>query len=216
MPAKRAISEDNIEPASACRPFDADAAGSVFGEGAGVVVLESLESARSRGARIYAELAGTGQSNSINAVYEHLEPDGKGLQIAIANAMAEAQIRPHDLDLIIPHGTGIPEDDLAEAKAIRSALGEAAAKTPVWPTKSMLSNTGAAGGAIDVVAAACAMKDGRIPAAKNCDTKADGCALNIVMQPQERNLHYVLCCSYTFGGQTAAVILKSPSGEMEG
>jgi 3-oxoacyl-[acyl-carrier-protein] synthase II len=116
------------------------------------------------------------------------------------------------LDLIIPHGTGIPSDDLAEAKAIQSALGEAAANTPVWPTKSMLSNTGAAGGAIDVVAAVCAMSDGRIPAAKNCENKAEGCKLNIVTQPQESDLNYVLCCSYTFGGQTAAVVLKKFDG----
>ena len=179
-------------------------------------MLENLDNARSRGAKIYAEVIGTGQSNSINAVYEHLEPDGKGLQIAIAKAMAEAHIRPEDLDLIIPHGTGIPQDDLTEAKAIQSVLGEAAVNTAVWPTKSMLSNTGAASGGIDVVAAVCAMQDGRIPAARNCDRKADGCRLNIVMQPQKRNLHYVLCCSYTFGGQTAAVVLKSFDGETEG
>jgi len=80
----------------------------------------------------------------------------------------------------------------------------------------MLSNTGAASGALDVIAAVCAMNDGKIPAAKNCDSKADGCNLNIVMQPQERNLRYVLCCSYTFGGQTTAVVLKSFDGETEG
>jgi len=213
---KRAISGNDIEPASACRPFDAEAKGSVFGEGAGVIVLENLDHARARGAKIYAELVGTGQSNSIHTVYEHLEPDGKGLQIAIEKAMADAQIQPQDLDLIIPHGTGIPADDLAEARAIRSALGEAAANTAVWPTKSMLSNTGAASGALDVIAAVCAMNDGKIPAAKNCDSKADGCNLNIVIQPQERNLRYVLCCSYTFGGQTTAVVLKSFDGETEG
>jgi 3-oxoacyl-[acyl-carrier-protein] synthase II len=118
------------------------------------------------------------------------------------------------LDLIIPHGTGIAADDLAEAAAIEAALGEAAAKIPVWPTKSMLSNTGAAGGALDVIAAVCAMADGKIPAAKNCDRKADGCNLNIVNQPQKAKIRYVLCCSYTYGGQTAAVVLKNPRGEM--
>jgi 3-oxoacyl-(acyl-carrier-protein) synthase len=112
------------------------------------------------------------------------------------------------LDLIIPHGTGIAADDLAEAKAIQAALGEAAAKTAVWPTKSMLSNTGAASGAIDVIAAVCAMAEGKIPAAKNCDKKADGCNLNIANQPQEKIIRYALSCSYTYGGQTAAVVLK--------
>ena len=207
---KRVTGENNDEPASACRPFDADAKGSVFGEAAGIVILENLENAQRRGAKIYAEVVGTGQSNNINPAYEHLEPDGYGLQIAIEKAMANAQIEPKDLGLVIPHGTGIAADDLAEAKAIQAALGDAAAKTAVWPTKSMLSNTGAASGAIDLVAAVCAMADGRIPAAKNCDRKADGCNLNIVKQPHETDIRYALCCSYTYGGQTAAVVLKGP------
>ncbi|MHC4560455.1 MAG: beta-ketoacyl-[acyl-carrier-protein] synthase family protein [Planctomycetota bacterium] len=205
---KRATSGNNDKPASACRPFDANARGSVFGEAAGVVILESLENAKKRDAKIYAEVVGFGQSNNINPAYEHIEPDGKGIRIAIEKAMADARIRPEDLDLIIPHGTGIADDDLAEAKAIKAALGEAAVKTPVWPTKSMISNTGAAGGAIDVIAAVCAMNDGKIPAAKNCDRKADGCNLNIVNQPCQTNIRYALCCSYTYGGQTAALILK--------
>ncbi len=210
---KRAAAENNDKPASACRPFDADAKGSIFGEGAGIVILENLENARRRGARIYAEVAGIGLSNSINPVYERLEPDGKGVQIAIEKAMADAQIKPEDLDLIIPHGTGIPADDLAEAKAIEAVLGEAVAKVAVWPIKSMLSNTGAASGAIDVIAAVCAIRDSRIPPAKNCDRKADGCNLNIVREPVRKKIRYALCCSYTYGGQTAAVVLKSFDGE---
>ncbi|MHC4686089.1 MAG: beta-ketoacyl-[acyl-carrier-protein] synthase family protein [Planctomycetota bacterium] len=204
---KRATSENNT---SACRPFDANAKGSVFGEAAGIVILENLENAQGRGAKIYAEVAGLGQSNNINPAYEHLEPNGYGLQIAIEKAMADAHIVSKDLDLIIPHGTGIAADDLAEAKAIQAALGDAATKTAVWPTKSMLSNTGAASGALDVIAAVRAMADGKIPAAKNCYRKADGCNLNIVKQPQETDIRHALCCSYTYGGQTAAVVLKRP------
>jgi len=207
---KRATISSNDLPGSACRPFDADAKGSVFGEGAGTVVLESLENARTRGAKIYAEVVGTGQSSSINPVYEHLEPDGKSTQIAIEKALAEAQIEPAALDLVIPHGTGIPGDDLAEAKAIQTVLGSAAKNTPVWPTKSMLSNTGAASGAIDLIAAVCAMTEGKIPAAKNCQKKAAGCNLNIVTKPLQKSIRYALCCSYTYGGQTAAVILRRP------
>ena len=205
---KRTTSEHNDAPTSACRPFDADAKGSVFGEAAGLVILEDLDHAARRGAKVYAEVVGFGQSNNINPAYEHLEPDGKGIRIAIEKALAEARIGPEDLDLIIPHGTGIPADDRAEAVAIEAALGEAAAKIPVWPTKSMLSNTGAAAGALDVVAAVCAMNDGKIPAAKNCDRKAEACNLNIVNQPQEANIRHALCCSYSYGGQTAAVILR--------
>jgi len=122
--------------------------------------------------------------------------------------MADANIKPEDLDLIIPHGTGIPADDLAEAAAIQAAIGDTAARPTVWPTKSMLSNTGAAAGALDIIAALCAMADGKIPAAKNCDRKAEGCNLNIVTQLQQKNIRYALCCSYTHGGQTAAVVLK--------
>jgi len=211
---KRATSENNDDPAGSCRPFDADAKGSVFGEGAGMLILEEVENAKRRGSKIYAEIAGSGQSNGINPAYEQLEPSGYGLQIAIEKAMADAKIKPGDLDLIIPHGTGITADDLAEAKAIEAALGEKARKIPVWPTKSMLSNTGAAGGALDVVAAVCAMAEGKIPAAKNCDQKADGCNLNIIKQPLQKEICYALCCSYTYGGQTAALVLKSFDGEM--
>ena len=206
---KRATSQNNDDPASACRPFDANAKGSVFGEAAGVVILENLEYAERRGAKIYAEVVGIGQSNNINPVYERLEPNGYGLQIAIEKAMADAQIQPEDLDLVIPHGTGISGDDLAEATAIQAALGDAAAEIPVWPTKSMLSNTGAAGGAVDIVAAVCAINEGKIPAAVNCDTKADGCSLNITAEPRDTKIRYALSCSYTYGGQTAAVVLRN-------
>ena len=183
----------------------------MFGEAAGAVILENLDHAAGRGAKIYAEVIGFGQSNNINPVYERLESDGKGIQIAIDKAMDDARITPEDLDLIIPHGTGIPADDRAEAQAIQAALGEATAKIPVWPTKSMLSTTGAASGALDVIAGMYAMNDGKIPAAKNCDRKAEGCNLNISDQPQEIKIRHALCCSYTYGGQTAAVVLKRPS-----
>jgi len=208
---KRATIDNNDRPAAACRPFDADAKGSVFGEAAGIIVLENIDRAGQRGAKIYAEVAGVGHSNNINTAYEHLEPDGKGIQIAIEKAMADAQIEADDLDLIVPHGTAIAADDLAEAGAIEAALGKVAKDIPVWPTKSMLSNTGAAAGALDVIAAVCAMDEGKLPAAKNCDRKADGCNLNIVTQSQQKKIRYALCCSYTYGGQTAAVVLSRPS-----
>lgn len=205
---KRATTQGNDNPAASCRPFDADATGSVFGEAAGIIIAENYEYAKKRGAKIYAEIAGTGQSCSINKDLEHIEPDGKGIAIAIENALDDACTKPTDLDLIIPHGTGIPADDLAEAKAIENVLGNTVKDTPVWPTKSMLSNTGAAGGALDVIAAAFAITENIIPAAKNCDKKTEGCNLNIVKKPMKKDIRYVLCCSYTYGGQTAAVVLK--------
>lgn len=205
---KRATSRHNNDPESSCRPFDANASGSVFGDGAGIVVLESLENATKRGAKIYAEVVGTGQSSSINPVYEHIEPDGKGVTIAIKKALAQTNISPKEIDLIIPHGTGIPEDDLAEAKGIEIALGSEIKRIPVWPTKSMLSNTGAACGGLDVIAAAFAIRDGLIPPAKNCEKITSGCNLNIVKEKTRADIRYTLCCGYTYGGQTAAVILK--------
>ncbi len=195
-------------PEAACRPFDTDARGSIFGEGAGMVVLENLDHARTRGARILAELVGVGQSHSTNPAYERLEPDGEGLRIAMEKALEDAGIGPDELDLVIPHGTGVPHDDRAEANAIAATLGPAARNVPVWPTKSMLSTTGAASGALDLVAAVQAIAEGMIPAARNFTTPAEGCDLNIVTSPRQGEIRNALCCSYTHGGQTAALVVK--------
>ena len=211
---KRTTSANNDDPKRACRPFDADAKGSVFGEGAGMVMLETLKGALDRGAKIYAEVSGFGGSNSLNAAYEHLEPDGKGVRIAIEQALAEAGIEPGDLDLIIPCGSGIPQDDAAEATALADALGPAVESIPVWPIKSMTSHTGAAAGAIEVIAAVMAMQKGKIPAAVNCEKKIKGCNLNISTKPQDKQIHYALCCGYSFGGQTAALVLKNFEGQV--
>jgi 3-oxoacyl-[acyl-carrier-protein] synthase II len=197
-------------PEAACRPFEAEAHGSVFGEGAGVVVLENLEHARKRGARILAELVGIGQSHSINPAYERLEPDGKGLQIAIEQAIADAGIGPDELDLVIPHGTGVPEDDRAEARAIAAALGPAVRRVPVWPTKSMLSTTGAACGALDLIAAVRAIAESIVPAARNFEKPAQGCELNVATQTRRCRIRHALCCGYTHGGQTAALVVRHP------
>jgi 3-oxoacyl-[acyl-carrier-protein] synthase II len=210
---KRATCECNEAPEGACRPFDAEATGSVFGEGGGILVLEELERARRRKAKIYAEVVGFGCSSSLNPVYEQLEQDGRGVQIAIEKGLAEAGIRPSELDLIVPHGTGISADDAAEARGIAKSLGAAASEVPVWPTKSILSNTGAASGALDVIAAVCAMRAGIIPTAYNLRVKAVGCALNINTQERKKAIRYALCCSYTYGGQTAALVLKNVNGQ---
>ena len=211
---KRSTCDYNDQPDKSCRPFDSQATGSVFGEAGGLIVLEDMGRAIKRGVKIYAEIVGLGSSISINPAYEQMEPSGKGIQIAIESAMAEANISPDELDLIIPHGTGIPADDLAEATAIQNALGEAAEKIPCWPIKSLLSNTGAASSAIDVIVAAKAISEGMIGSAKNCDDKADGCKLNINGKLIQAPIRYALCCSYTFGGQTAAVILKNIKDEI--
>jgi 3-oxoacyl-[acyl-carrier-protein] synthase II len=206
---KRATANYNDNPAGACRPFAADAKGSVFGEAAATIVIENSETAKQRGAKVYAQIAGFGQSCSINKRYECLEPDGKGVQYAIEAAMEQAKIKPSQLDLIIPHGTGVFDDDIAEARGIQNAMGGVVDAIPVFPTKSMVSNTGAAAGAVDVVAACCAIRDGIIPAAKNCQQKNKECKLNIAKSQIKKKINYVLCTSYTYGGQTAAVVLKN-------
>ncbi len=209
---KRVTNQNNDDPTTAVRPFDADAKGSVFGEGSGMLVLEELEHAKARGAVIHAELAGTGSSNNISKAYEHLEANGKPVQYAIENALEDAGITAEDIDLIIPHGIGIAVDDLAEARGIQNALGDAAKTIPTWPTKSMLSTTGAASGAIDVVLAIKAIETGTIGPAKNIENKAPGCELNISTELQQRDITYVLCCSYSFGGNTTALIIKKYNG----
>ncbi|MFC1764076.1 beta-ketoacyl-[acyl-carrier-protein] synthase family protein [Planctomycetota bacterium] len=206
----RATEQGNDTPETAYRPFAADATGAVFGEGAAILVLENLDMARKRGATIVAELAGTGQSISLNPDYRHLEPDGKGIQIAVEKAMADADIGPDDLDLVIPHGMAIPADDSAEAQGLAAALGTAVKDIAVLPTKGLMSNTGAACGAVDTIVAALALQNGQIPAACNCIPRATDCALNIIQEPQSRPLRYALSCSYTYGGHTAAVVLRNP------
>jgi 3-oxoacyl-[acyl-carrier-protein] synthase II len=206
---RRAVSTRDGDPDTVCRPFDAGARGSIFGEGAGMVVLESLDHARARNARILAEIAGVGSSHSMCPGYERLEPGGRSVQMAAKEALDDAEIGPEDLDLVMPHGTAVPEDDHAEAQGLEAALGPAAGRVPVWPTKSMLSTTGAASGALDVVAAVRAMVDGVIPPAKNFDQPAEGCRLNVITKRRDGPLGHALCCSYTFGGQTAALVLKA-------
>jgi 3-oxoacyl-[acyl-carrier-protein] synthase II len=205
----RATTENNDNPETACRPFDTDAKGSVFGVGAGMLVLEDKDFAEKRGAKILAELVGFGESNNINNAFNRLEAGAKGTQIAIEMALEDAGITADQIDLIIPHGTGVAADDLAEATAIANALGDAAANAITLPTKSMLSNTSAAAGALDLIAAIKAMQTSTIPAAKNCENKAAGCELNISQSQQQKEIRYALCTSYTYGGQTAAVVIKN-------
>ncbi len=205
---KRVTTCGNSEPEKACRPFDISASGSVFGEAAAMVLLETETHAKNRSAKIYCEIAGFGQSNNLSTDYTRLESDGKGLQIAIETALTQAGISADDIDLIIPHGTAIAKDDRAESTAIFAALGDKARGIAVFPTKSFLSNTGAASSALDIVVAVKAMETGIIPAAINFDSPADGCCLNINTKLQKKQIRHTLCCSYTYGGQTSAIVLR--------
>lgn len=203
----RTANDSNNQPEQACRPFDKEATGSVFGEAAGVLVLEELEFAKARNAVITAEIVGSASSNSLNSNYTHLEKDGRGLQVAIQKALAEAGIQPEQIDLIIPTGTGIFDDDKAEAAALQAVFGSSLPSIHVWPIKSMISHTGAAAGAIDTIAAVEAINHQMIGPGKNFTSNAD-CELNISTEVINKEINYALCCGYSFGGQTAALIIK--------
>ncbi|MHC5082373.1 MAG: beta-ketoacyl-[acyl-carrier-protein] synthase family protein [Planctomycetota bacterium] len=205
---KRATFDANEKPHEACRPFSSDAAGSVFGEGAGVLVLEELENAKGREATIMAEVLGTASSNSLNTPYEHLEADGKGLSIAIEKALTEAGVTADQIDLIVPTGAGIPEDDKAEVAGLKAVFGDGLKDISVWPIKSMVSHTGAAAGGIDLVATSLAIANQKIGPAINFTSPAEGCELNIATEATDKTINYALCCGYSSGGQTAAVVLK--------
>ena len=204
---KRLTTTANDRPLEACRPFDKNAGGAVFGEAGGVLVLEELEFAKSRSASILAEIVGTASSNSLNTEYAHLEQDGKGLEIAIHKAIDQAGIQPDEIDLIIPAGTGIPTDDKAEAAALKAVFGSSLKSIHVWPIKSMVTHTGAAAGAIDMIAAVKAIENGVIGPAINCE-QPDDYGLNIANEKTEKPIRYALCCGYSFGGQTSAIVLK--------
>ncbi len=208
---KRSTSDYNDQPQKAVRPFDAAASGSVFGEAAGVLVLEELSFAESRQAPILAEIVGCASSNSLSTVFEHLEPDGQGIRIAIEKALAEAGIGPDQVDLVIPAGTGIPDDDKAEAAALKAVFGDRS-DLAVWPIKSMTTHTGAAAGAIDLVAAVQAVSRQFIGSAVNYDDPAPDCDLNIVQKSTAKTIRFALCCGYSFGGQTAALVIKRYEG----
>jgi 3-oxoacyl-[acyl-carrier-protein] synthase II len=204
----RTATNSNDSPEQACRPFDANAAGAVFGEAAGVLVLEELEFAKTRNATIAAEIVGAASSNSLNIDYAHLEPSGEGLQIAIQKALDEAGIRPNQIDLIVPTGTGIAADDKAEAAALKAVFGSALESISVWPIKSVVSHAGAAAGAIDMIAAIGAVAHQKIGPAKTFASAATGCELNIATEAVDKKINYALCCGYSFGGQTASLVIK--------
>jgi 3-oxoacyl-[acyl-carrier-protein] synthase II len=203
----RTATDSNDSPEKACRPFDANADGSVFGEAAGVVVMEELEFAKARKAVIAAEIVGSASSNSLNTDFAHLEEDGEGLQIAIRKALEEATIQPDQIDLVVPTGTGIVADDKAEAAALKAVFGSSLSSLHVWPIKGMVSHTGAAAGAIDVIAAIGAITHQKIGPVKHIESAADR-GLNIATEPVDKEINYALCCGYSFGGQTAALVIK--------
>lgn len=196
------------DPLRASIPFDKDRDGFVLGEGAGVVMLEELEHAKKREARIYAELAGYGATADAYHITSPAE-DGNGAAKAMTLAMEEGGITPSEVDYINAHGTGTHHNDLFETKAIKAALGDAADKVVISSTKSMIGHLlGAAGGA-EFVACVKSIQDGFIHQTAGTRQAGEGCDLNYAIgAPIRKELRYVLTNSLGFGGHNATLLLK--------
>jgi 3-oxoacyl-[acyl-carrier-protein] synthase II len=201
----RAMSKRNDEPQRASRPFDKDRDGFVLGEGAGIVILEEREFALSRGATIYAEIVGYGLSND---AYDMVAPDGIGARSAMLNALKDAGMSPEEIDHINPHATSTPAGDLAETQAIKAVFGSHAYKIPISATKSMTGHLLGGAGAIEAIAAVCALRDGIVPPTLNLDNPDTECDLDYVPHKARKlPIGTAMSNSFGFGGHNATIIL---------
>ncbi|MDO8617245.1 MAG: beta-ketoacyl-ACP synthase II [Dehalococcoidia bacterium] len=212
MANMRALSTRNDEPERACRPFDLHRDGFVYGEGAAAMVVETLEHARARGARIYAELAGgavTSDAYHITAP----DPTGEAAALAIARALKAASLQPADVDLIVAHATGTPLNDAAETAAIKRALGEDAYGVAVTAPKSMVGHQLGAAGAVSALTAVLAIRDGIIPPTINLETPDPECDLDYVpLKARRTPVKAALAQGFGFGGQNGVVAFRAFNG----
>jgi 3-oxoacyl-[acyl-carrier-protein] synthase II len=205
----RALSTRSDDPTKASRPFDKDRDGFICAEGAGILVLESLEHAAGRGARILGELAGYGASSD---AYHIVAPcvDGEGAQRAIRLALADAGVAPEEIDYINAHGTSTQANDAAETLAIKGVFGEGAYRIPVSSTKSMIGHTLGASGPIESVACLKAIETGIAPPTINYETPDPDCDLDYVPNQSRAvgDIRCVLKNSFGFGGQNVCLVFK--------
>ncbi|MFW6076945.1 MAG: beta-ketoacyl-ACP synthase II [Hyphomicrobiales bacterium] len=205
--ALKALSKRNDDPAAASRPFDADRDGFILAEGAGILVLEEFEHAKARGAEIYAELIGYGQS----ADGSHITaPDeqGRGAAYAMEQALADAQLNAGDVHYINAHGTSTELGDAAESRAIKRLFGEHAARIPVSSTKSMTGHLLGASGGIEAIIAIQAIRHGAIPPTINYDTPDPECDLDYVPnEAREAQVDVAMSNSFGFGGHNVSLVL---------
>jgi len=203
------------DPKKACRPFDKERNGFVMGDGAGILVLEELEHALARGARIYGEIVGYGAS--CDAYHVTLpEPDGKGGAKAMQLAMKEAGITPEQVNYINAHGTSTPANDVGETKAIKLALGEEAArKTPISSTKSMTGHLLGAAGAVEAICCVKALQEGFLPPTINYHTPDEECDLDYIPNQgrEAKDAVYALSNSLGFGGHNAVLCFRKWTGK---
>jgi 3-oxoacyl-[acyl-carrier-protein] synthase II len=202
-----ALSSRNDDPQSASRPFDRDRDGFVFGEGAGVLVLESAEHAASRGVEPIARLMGYGATADAFHVTQP-DPEGAGATEAMHLAMEDAGVSPADVDYVNAHGTSTPYNDRIETLAIKQAFGNEAKRLAVTSTKSQTGHLLGAAGAVEAAATALILKRGLIPATINLDTADPECDLDYVSEgPREGRLELAISNSFGFGGQNACLVL---------
>jgi 3-oxoacyl-[acyl-carrier-protein] synthase II len=207
--AMKAMSTRNDNPRGASRPFDKGRDGFIMGEGAGVLVLESLEHARARGARIYCELAGYAATCDAYHITQP-DPDGKGLSMAMHRALESAGVRTDDVDYINAHGTSTPYNDKFETLAIKRIFGGHARELPVSSTKSMTGHLLGAAGGIESVVCVKTIEQGVIPPTMNLEEPDPDCDLDYVPNAARRaRVRTVLSNNLGFGGQNAAVVFRA-------
>jgi 3-oxoacyl-[acyl-carrier-protein] synthase II len=205
-----AVSADNDTPERASRPFDATRNGFVLGEGAGFLVLEEWESARRRGAHIYAELAGDGNSLSSYRITDS-PPDGDGPIQSMRAALADAGATPADIDYINAHGTSTHMNDKSESAAIHTVFGAHVQEVSVSSTKSTMGHLIAAAGAVEVAICALAIKHGEMPINANLTDPDPECDLNFVLAtPRKQQVRMTASNSFGFGGSNSCVVLRHP------
>jgi 3-oxoacyl-[acyl-carrier-protein] synthase II len=203
-----AISQRNDEPERASRPFDKDRDGFVMAEGAGILILEDLEHAKARGARIYGEIIGYGVTSDAHHVTAPAE-DGIGARHAMARALKSAGLTVHDVDYINAHGTSTQLNDAAETLAIKTLFGEQAYNVPISSTKSMTGHGMGAGAALEAVFCMKALQDNFIPPTINLDNPDPACDLDYVPHVgRQKDLNIVMSNSFGFGGHNVVVIFK--------
>ncbi|WP_281887696.1 beta-ketoacyl-ACP synthase II [Paenibacillus sp. YYML68] len=204
--ALRAMSTRNDEPEKASRPFDVNRDGFVMGEGAGIMILESLEHAQQRGAHIYAEVIGYGMSGD---AYHMTDPDPDGAARCMVKAVKDANIAFEEIDYINAHGTSTPVGDQSETTAIKKAFGDHAYKLAVSSTKSMTGHLLGAAGGVEALICALALKNGIIPPTVNLDEQDPELDLDYVPNvARQSDLKVVMSNSFGFGGHNATVVLK--------
>ncbi len=201
----------NESPQTACRPFDKEHGGAVIGEGGGLIVLEELDHAKARGARIYAELAGFGGACDPNGI-DVTKPTAGCLDLAVKRAIAQANITPGELGMIVAHGTAVPGEDACETAAWRAALGAAAASVPAVSFTGATGSMFAGSGGVSLALAAYALKNQVVPPTANFAAPAAGCELNFAALPRQAKLDYTACGSFGVGGQSSACVLKKFNG----